>query len=108
MYTKWEYPHPEHELFYIAKGRIRFKVMEDVFDAYSDCLVSIPPYSVFEMEVLEDGSRMYDCGGSARLLDLLEDLRAWRKNDPARLEDKAFVRRLLRHNDCWVTGFGRR
>jgi len=108
VYAKWEYPHPEHELYYITKGRFRFKVMSDEFEAYPDCLVSIPPYSLFELEALEDGSKLYDCGGSARLLDLLEDLGAYEIREPEKLKDKSFVKQLLRHTDCWVTGFGRK
>ena len=108
VFVKWEYPHPEHELYYIASGRFRFKVMGSEFEAYPDCLVSIPPYSVFELESLEDGSKLYDCGGSARLLDLLEDLRAYKANEPQKLTDKAFVKQLTSYTDCWVTEFGRK
>ncbi|MCL1828437.1 MAG: hypothetical protein FWG32_02960 [Oscillospiraceae bacterium] len=78
------------------------------FEAYPDCLVSIPPYSVFELESLEDGSKLYDCGGSARLLDLLEDLHACREHEPEKLKNKGFIKQLLRQTGCWVTEFGRR
>ncbi len=98
----WDYPFPEPNLFYIRSGRIKFNVLGEEFEATDDCLVHIPPYAKHFLEVLED-AKVYDCGCSARLLDLLEDIESLKAYSPEKLEDAEYMKKFMRRYECFVT-----
>ena len=98
----WDYPFPEEELFYIRSGKIKFKVLDEEFVAEDDCLVHIPPYTVHSLEVLEN-AKVYDCGCSARLLDLFEDIDSLKANSPEKLKDEDYMKQFKLDHECWVT-----
>jgi quercetin dioxygenase-like cupin family protein len=96
-------PYPEWELYYIAGGKIKFQILEEEFVASSDCLVHIPPYHRHEIEVLEDGSEMYDMGCAPLILSMLEDIASLKEAGPEKLTDAAFMKDFMHRYGCYLT-----
>lgn len=100
----WERPYDESNLFFVAKGAVKFKVLDEEFTASDDSIVYIPKYTKFSAEVQEDGTEMLDYGCTARLLDMLEDLDALKTRNPEALGSPAEMEQFLRRYDCYITG----
>jgi len=106
--AEWDNPYRFFETFYITKGRIRFEIMDQVFEATKDCLVHIPPYHIHKMTVLEEGTEMYDMNTEAYLLSMLEDFESVKYHTPEKLEDPAFVTEFKERYNCFLTFAGKR
>ena len=102
--VQWNRPYNESNLFMIAKGSVRFRVLDEEFTAEADNLVHIPPYTKFEAEVLEDGTEVLDYGCTARLLDMLEDYDALISTDAHCFEDAQKKKEFFEKYDCYITG----
>lgn len=103
----WDYPFPDFNLFYIRSGKIKFNVLGEEFEATDDCLVHIPPYATHSLEVLED-AKVYDCGCSARLLDLFEDIDSLKAYSPEKLKDEAYMTQFKHDHECYVTSVSKK
>lgn len=103
--VEFDDPHPYFELYYIWKGSVKFKVLDEEFVAEANSIVHIPPYAKHSFEVLEDGTEMFDNGCETRMLSLLEDWNSIQKNDPKRLEDPAARKKFLHKYKCFVTNY---
>lgn len=101
-------PHPEWELYYISKGKMKFTVLDEEFEATSDCLVHIPPYCKHTMTAVEEGTEMFDMGCASFTLSLLEDLASMEVSAPEKLQDKAFMQQFMRRYGCYLTFAGKR
>lgn len=101
--VEFNYPHRNWELYYIAKGKVRFDVEGETHIAEKDCLVHIPPYHAHTMEVLED-SELFDCGGETYLMELLEDYKIIAATHPEKLECQDFKEKLFHKYRCYITG----
>ena len=102
--VEYDYPHCNWELYYITKGSVQFTILGETFVAGPDCLVHIPPFHRHSIKVLED-SEVFDYGGEADLMALLEDYESIRKYQPEKTEDETFMRAFLRKYKCFVTKF---
>jgi hypothetical protein len=72
FYAEWvQYP-PAPEMYYITAGEVRFRVYDEEFTAYPECLVKIPKFADHSLQVLSKAV-MYDIGGLTRWQALLED-----------------------------------
>lgn len=100
-----EEPDPSSGLFSITKGSFEFTVAGQTFVASATDLVNIPEYTSFEIKSLEKGSTILDLNCQAYMLRLLEDIEAYSSNEPDKLKDKDFVKRLLMKHCCYVTGY---
>jgi mannose-6-phosphate isomerase-like protein (cupin superfamily) len=101
----WETPHKEPELFLVEGGALKVTVMGEEYTAAADSVISIPPYTVFSIEALQDGTVVYDCGCSAHLLSMLEDLESVRKNDPQRIDSAQKLQLFMEKYDCFITDY---
>ena len=101
----WEDYTPAQDLYYITKGKVRFKIYDEEFVAGQDSLVKIPKYASRSL-VVEEDAVMYDIGGQTRWLALLEDLFSMRKYDPARAADPAQIAALKKKFGCFVDKIG--
>jgi len=107
FHAEW-LPYPAHpEMFYITAGEIEFKVYDETFTAYPECLVKIPIYAEHSIRVLKKAV-MYDIGGLTRWQGLLEDYASIRKYDPARAGDRDAITALKAKYGCQILSCGLR
>lgn len=104
---EYDAPHPEWELYYITRGRVRFEVLDETFEACEDCLVHIPPYHKHRMQALGD-AELYDMGCAPLMLSMLEDIASVQVSDPARLADPVAAREFMRRYGCYLTFAGKK
>lgn len=101
----WDKPHCEPELFMVEKGALRLTVMGGEYQAGPDSIISIPPYSQFSMEALVDDTIVYDCGCSANMLSMLEDLQSIRQKNPVRIGSNGKMLSFMEKYGCFITGY---
>ena len=100
---EWNRPYDESNLFFVAQGEAQFHVLGEDFVARADSIVTIPKYTAFSVEILEDNTEVYDYGCTARLLDLLEDYDAMISRNPAMINDPKVKADLFARNECYLT-----
>ncbi|MDR1764701.1 MAG: cupin domain-containing protein [Lachnospiraceae bacterium] len=100
----WDQPHAEPELYLVAKGSVKLVAMGTEYTVGADSFIDIPPYAKFSIEALEDGTEVYDCGGSTQLLAMLEDRESILLSDPSRLDTKEKAKDFMEKYGCYVTG----
>ena len=105
--AEWNKYPIRHEMYFIPKGKVKFKVYDEEFIAYDECIVKIPKYAEHSIEVLED-TVMYDVGGQTFWFEYLMDLFSIKKNDPARYNDPAAMAALKRRHGCEIKSIGRK
>jgi mannose-6-phosphate isomerase-like protein (cupin superfamily) len=93
------------ELYYVREGEIRFKIFDDEFIAYKECLVDIPKYLPHSIEALTK-SAMYDMGGMTCWYDFLHDYTTLLKKYPDRAKDPAVIESLKKLDGCQIKSFG--
>lgn len=108
FYAEWANPMKYYNTFYVAKGRAKFTVMGEEFEAGEHCLVHIPPYHIHKVEILADGTEIYDMNTEAYLLSLLEDHESVKARTPELLEDPAYVTALKERFGCYMTAMGKK
>jgi quercetin dioxygenase-like cupin family protein len=106
--AEWDEPYKYYETFYIYKGRVRFQVMEEEFEAREDCLVHIPPFRKHCMTVLEDHTEIYDMNTETLMLSMLEDYESIKLHNPEKLDDQAFLKEFRQRYGCYITGAGKK
>jgi hypothetical protein len=76
------------------------------FDAVAENLITIPPYTPFGFEVVEEAS-MYDLDCGARLQDLCEEIESLKHTDAGKLSDDAAKAKLFKTFgfNCTDVGF---
>ena len=100
---EWNRPYDESNLLFVAQGEAQFHVLGEDFVARADSIVTIPKYTAFSVEILEDNTEVYDYGCTARLLDLLEDYDAMISRNPAMINDPKVKADLFARNECYLT-----
>ena len=101
--VRWDDPHPDWELYQVTRGRVRFEVLGETFEATDGQLVRIPPYTAHALRVLSDEAVVHDMGCPIRLLSLLEDRLSLAQHRPQVLQDPQTRRAFLRKHRCFVT-----
>ncbi|MCL1804660.1 MAG: hypothetical protein FWG28_01455 [Clostridiales bacterium] len=102
--AEWvEYP-TENEMYYVTAGEIKFKVYDEEFTAYPECVVKIPIFASHSIEAVKS-SVMYDIGGLTRWHALLQD-RSAIINDPARAKDGELMKKLKAKYGCQIESYG--
>ena len=91
--VRWDMPHADWELYQVAKGSVRFHILDETFVAKEGELVRIPPYTTHDMTVLEEGTVVHDMACPIQLLSFLEDRQSILTHRPEQWKDEAF-----RHN----------
>jgi mannose-6-phosphate isomerase-like protein (cupin superfamily) len=107
FYAEWtQYP-AAAEMYYITAGEIRFKVYDNEFIAYPECLGKIPKFADHSFHV-QRKAVMYDIGGLTRWQALLEDYASICAYDPDRAKDPEAMERLKAKYGCLIKSFGMR
>ena len=81
--AEWDKYPKLRELFYVRKGKVKFKVMNDEFIADDECVVDIPKFAPHSIEVLEE-TEMYDLGGQTYWSLFMQNYESIKNNDPER------------------------
>ena len=105
FYAEWDETPDYPELFYVTEGRIKFKVYDEEFIAYEDCLVRIPKYAPRYLEAETDAA-MYDILGLPSWYEFLHDYTGMMQNNPDRAKDEAVMRRLKTATKCAIKSIG--
>ena len=85
--AEWvKYP-PLRELFYVRKGKVKFKVFNEEFIADDECVVDIPRFAPHSMEVLEH-SEIYDMGGQSWWSMFFQCLQSIKVRNPDRYTEE--------------------
>lgn len=108
FYVEWANPMKYYNTFHVAKGRAKFTVMGEEFEATEHCLVHIPPYHPHKVEILEDGTEIYDMNTETLLLSLLEDYESIKTRTPEKLEDSDFLESFKDGFGCYITSMGKK
>lgn len=103
--VRWDMPHDDWELYQVTEGCVRFHVLQETFEAHTGELVRIPPYTTYDMEVLEERTVVHDMGCSVRLLSFLEDRLSVLTNKPELWKDEAYRHRFFIKYNCFVTSW---
>ena len=104
FYANWvEYP-TESEMYYVTEGEIKFKVYDEEFTAYPECVVKIPLYASHRIEAVKK-SVMYDIGGLTRWQALLQDRSALLR-DPERAKNPETIAKLKKKYGCQIESYG--
>ena len=104
FHAEWvEFP-SENEMYYVTEGEIKFKVYDEEFIAYPECVVKIPMYASRSIMALKK-SVMYDIGGLTRWQALLQDRTAIIR-DPQRAKDPEEMQRLKDKYGCQIKSYG--
>ena len=56
------------------------------------------------LTVLEEGTQIYAYNVQSYLMHIMERLNAEKKRSPENLKDWGYVEKILRENNCWITG----
>lgn len=93
-----------HEVFYLRKGKIKFKVYNEEFIADDECVINIPRFAPHSFEVLEP-SDLYDMGGQTWWSLFFQDVQSIKKYDPARLTPETMAKLKERYH-CNIASIG--
>jgi hypothetical protein len=96
---------PICDLFYVTEGEVDFRVGDQEFTAYHDCLVKIPEYVPRSFRS-KGKSVMYDIGGTAHWLDMVEDYLSIQKYKPEKLSDNEYMQTIRERHKCYVQSYG--
>jgi len=103
--AEWDKYPKLRELFYVRKGKVKFKVMNDEFIADDECVVDIPRFAPHSIEVLEE-TEMYELGGQTYWSLFLQNYESIRQRDPKRLEDPETLETLKKKFDMPIKSIG--
>ena len=98
--VEWDDYPTDSEMFYVTVGEIKFKVYDEVFTAFPECVVKIPIFAPHEIEVRKQ-SVMYDIGGLTRWQAFLQDRSAILR-DPDRASDPSVMEALKQKYRCQI------
>ncbi len=103
--AEWvKYP-KNRELLYLRSGRIKFKVFNEEFVAYDECVINIPKFAPHSLEALEK-SELYDLGGLTFWSSFMHDYMSIKTYDPERLKQPGVVDGLKDKFNCPIKCIG--
>ena len=106
FYAEWK-PYPtEQEMYYATDGEVKFKVYDQEFIAYKECIVRIPKYAEHSLTALTDAV-MYDVGGLTRWHAFLLDRQCMKKGDPERANNPEVIENMKNTYGCQIKKIGR-
>jgi len=94
-------------VYVVKSGRIMIEVNGDVFYAEKGDIVHIPPYTPYTLTALTTDTAVYDYNVSSRLFRMLEMLELAQRDEPEKVADQEWLKRLAEMNESGLTGFVR-
>ena len=107
MVIDWAEPHGTTDLFVVKEGRVIVETEKESFVAEARDIINIPVYTPHKFTALGKKTVLHDYNCQARLLALLGDIEKYRKNEPEKLDDPAFIAGLKEEYGCAVTAIYR-
>jgi hypothetical protein len=77
------------ELLYLRSGKIKFKVFNEEFIAYDECVINIPKFAPHSLVVLEK-AELYDLGGLTFWSSFMHDYVSIKPTTPKGSNNPAF------------------
>lgn len=105
FHAEWdEYP-TDTEMYYVTAGKIKFRVYDEEFIAYSECVVKIPKFASHSI-LAQTKAVMYDIGGLTRWYAFLQDRSSIMKYDPERANKPETLADLKVKFGCQIKSIG--
>ena len=102
---EWNYPYAANDVYLVMEGSVHMQADGHDFVAKKRDIINVPPYYKHTFTVLEEGTQLYAYNVQSYLMHIMERIHAEKVRTPEHLEDWAYVEKILRDNNCWVTGF---
>ena len=102
---EWNYPYAANDVYLVMEGSVHVQADGHDFVAKKRDIINVPPYYKHTFTVLEEGTQLYAYNVQSYLMHIMERIHAEKVRTPEHLEDWAYVEKILRDNNCWVTGF---
>lgn len=102
---EWNYPYAANDVYLVMEGSVHVQADGHDFVAKKRDIINIPPYYKHTFTILEDGTQLYAYNVQSYLMHIMERIHAEKVRTPEHLEDWGYVEKILRDNNCWVTGF---
>ena len=104
LQIEWNYPYAGNDVYLVMEGSVHVQADGHDFVAKKRDVINIPPYYKHTLTVLEEGTQIYAYNVQSYLMHIMERLNAEKKRSPENLKDWGYVEKILRENNCWVTG----
>lgn len=104
LQIEWNYPYAGNDVYLVMEGAVHVKADGHDFTAGKRDVINIPPYYKHTLTVLEEGTVIYAYNVQSCLMHVMERLKAEKIRTPENLKDWGYVEKILRENNCWVTG----
>ena len=110
FFCEWDNFRPEYHFFYVTGGKVKCWVKTSStetleFTAEKENIIYIPPYTPFGFEVIEE-AQMYDMDCAARLQDLCEEIRTFKKDNEEKMPNKDELLALCKQFSFYITDVG--
>jgi mannose-6-phosphate isomerase-like protein (cupin superfamily) len=105
FHAEWEEYPTNTEMYYVTSGEIKFKVYDDEFIAYPECVVKIPKFASHSI-LAQTKAVMYDIGGLSRWYAFLQDRSSILKYDPERANKPETMVQLKTRFGCQIKSIG--
>jgi mannose-6-phosphate isomerase-like protein (cupin superfamily) len=91
--AEWvKYP-KNRDLLYLRSGQVKFKVFNEEFVAYDECIINIPKYAPHSLEALTK-AELYDLGGLTLWSSFMQDYTSIKTYDPDRFSKPETINEL--------------
>jgi mannose-6-phosphate isomerase-like protein (cupin superfamily) len=105
FHAEWvEYP-INTEMYYVKEGEVKFKVYDEEFIAYSECVVKIPKFASHSIRA-QTKAVMYDTGGLTQWFSFLQDRASILKYDNERAKKPETMAELKAKFGCQIKSIG--
>lgn len=105
FHAEWVDLPAETEMYYVTEGKVTFKVYDDEFEAYPECVVKIPKFASHSI-VAQTKAVMYDIAGLTRWQALLQDRTSILQYDPERAKKPETMAELKAKFGCQIKSYG--
>ncbi len=105
FYAKSAIPNVKENLFYVKSGRVGVRVFKYEFEATAENVIHIPPYGMYELEVLEDAV-VFDVTGNSLLQGYISDVNYFKRCENEVLKDEARMAELRKKYNVYITEYG--
>lgn len=105
FHAEWVDMPAETEMYYVTKGRVKFTVYDEEFEATPECVVKIPKFAAHSLVALEN-SVVYDVAGTTRWQAFFQDRASILQYDPERAKKPETMEELKAKFGCQIKSCG--
>ena len=97
-------PFADSPLYHIIEGSLHVDSDRESFDASEGDIIKIPPYLRHKLTASKN-VKILALNVQSYLLNIMECLHATKVRNPEKLEDWNYISKVLKDNNCWLTGY---